>query len=75
MGSNILYSTLMNDLDVSEPNIPDYTPPGMPAQGANNQLYGTAAAPASPWALGVDQGSQALGTQTLSQAAGTSLND
>ena len=60
MGSNILYSTLMNDLDVSEPAIPAYTPPGMPDKGSQNQLYGTELAPASPWALGVSQGSQAL---------------
>ena len=53
MGSNILYSALMNDLDVSSPAIPAYTPPGMPPQGKSNELYGTQLAPASPWALGV----------------------
>jgi hypothetical protein len=73
MGSNILYSTLMNDLDVSEPSIPAYTPPGMPDTGSNNQLYGTEAAPASPWALGVSQGSEALNTNILLKAG--PLND
>jgi len=67
----------MNDLDVTEPSIPAYTPPGMPDTGSNNQLYGTAAAPASPWALGVSQGSETLSTSALTQVAanGGALND
>ena len=54
MGSSILYGTI-NDLDLGEAKIPEYTPPGMPDIGTKNQLYGTAALPASAWAIGTKQ--------------------
>lgn len=40
MGSSILYGAI-NDLDITDTSIPAYTPPGMPARGTSNKLYGT----------------------------------
>jgi hypothetical protein len=50
----------VSDLDLGEAKIPDYTPPGMPDVGTNNQMYGTDTLPASAWAVGKDEANEIL---------------
>jgi hypothetical protein len=52
MGSSILYSAI-NDLDLGDAKIPEYTPPGLPDLGTKNKLYGSSLYPAAPEAISI----------------------
>ena len=68
MGSSILYGAI-NDLDLGEAKIPNFTPPGMPDKEIATQLYGTALTPKAEVSESDVQDSTLLSVESIARGS------